>query len=149
MPLEEILAYHQQHVMEKMLAHAQLVAMPGVERWIRWLHEQHIPIAVASSSPRALIDLIMEKTGLGAYFDVRLTGEEVEHGKPAPDIFLAAASQIGISPAHCLVIEDSRNGVQAAKSAGMRCIGYHNRGREIRICPKQMRKFPAMMSYGT
>lgn len=127
-PLEEIFAYHQQHVMEKMLAHAELAAIPGVERWIRWLHEQHIPVAVASSSPRALIDLIMEKTGLGPYFDVRLTGEEVEHGKPAPDIFLTAASQIGISPAHCLVIEDSRNGVQAAKSAGMRCIGYHNPG---------------------
>lgn len=127
-PLEEILAYHQQHVMEKMLAHAELVAMPGVERWIQWLHEQHIPIAVASSSPRALIDLIMEKTGLGSYFEVRMTGEEVEHGKPAPDIFLAAAERIGIPPVNCLVIEDSRNGVQAARSAGMRCVGYQNPG---------------------
>lgn len=127
-PLEEILAYHQQHVMERMLTHPELTAMPGVERWVKWLHEQCIPIAVASSSPRALIDLIMEKTGLGSYFEVRLTGEEVEHGKPSPDIFLAAAERIGVSPANCLVIEDSRNGVQAAKSAGMRCIGYHNPG---------------------
>ncbi|CAI6056152.1 Phosphoglycolate phosphatase [Paenibacillus sp. JJ-100] len=127
-PLEEILVYHQQHVMEQMLAHTELVGMPGVERWVQWLHEQQIPIAVASSSPRALIDLIMEKTGLGSYFEVRMTGEEVEHGKPAPDIFLAAAERIGISPEHCLVIEDSRNGVQAAKSAGMRCIGYRNPG---------------------
>ncbi|WP_434750696.1 HAD family hydrolase [Paenibacillus amylolyticus] len=127
-PLEEILAYHQHNVMEKMFTHPELTAMPGVERWIKWLHEQRIPIAVASSSPRALIDLIMEKTGLGLYFEVRMTGEEVEHGKPAPDIFLVTAERIGISPAQCLVIEDSRNGVQAAKSAGMRCIGYHNPG---------------------
>ncbi|PYE43255.1 HAD family phosphatase [Paenibacillus barcinonensis] len=127
-PLEEILVYHQQQVMEQMLAHPGLTPMPGVERWVQWLHEQRIPIAVASSSPRALIDLIMDKTGLAPYFEVRMTGEEVEHGKPAPDIFIAAAKQIGISPANCLVIEDSRNGVQAAKSASMRCIGYRNPG---------------------
>lgn len=126
--LEEVLAYHQHNVMQTMLAHSNLTAMPSVERWLSWLYEQHIPIAVASSSPRALIDLIMNKTGLGRYFEVRMTGEEVENGKPAPDIFLTTAEMIGASPSNCLVIEDSRNGVQAAKSAGMRCIGYHNPG---------------------
>ncbi|MGG4343044.1 HAD family hydrolase [Paenibacillus lautus] len=126
--VEEALAYHQHNVMQTMLAHPELTAMPSVERWLSWLHEQHIPIAVASSSPRALIDLIMDKTGLGKYFEVRMTGEEVESGKPAPDIFLTTAEMIGVSPSNCLVIEDSRNGVQAAKSAGMRCIGYCNPG---------------------
>ncbi|MFE0555184.1 HAD family hydrolase [Paenibacillus sp. NPDC058910] len=126
--VEEALAYHQHNVMQTMLAHPELTAMPSVERWLSWLHEQHIPIAVASSSPRALIDLIMDKTGLGKYFEVRMTGEEVESGKPAPDIFLTTAEMIGVSPSNCLVIEDSRNGVQAAKSAGMRCIGYFNPG---------------------
>lgn len=126
--VEEALAYHQHNVMQTMLAHPNLTAMPFVERWLSWLHEQHIPIAVASSSPRALIDLIMDKTGLGKYFEVRMTGEEVAHGKPAPDIFLTTAEMIGVSPSNCLVIEDSRNGVQAAKSAGMHCIGYHNTG---------------------
>ncbi|SDC46201.1 HAD family hydrolase [Paenibacillus polymyxa] len=126
--LEEIFAYHQHNVMQTMLAHPNLTAMPSVERWLSWLHEQHVPIAVASSSPRALIDLIMDKTGLGQYFEVRMTGEEVTNGKPAPDIFLTTAEMIGASPSNCLVIEDSRNGVQAAKSAGMRCIGYRNPG---------------------
>lgn len=126
--LEEVFAYHQHNVMQTMLAHPNLTAMPSVERWLSWLHEQHIPIAVASSSPRALIDLIMDKTGLGRYFEVRMTGEEVKNGKPAPDIFLTTAEMVGASPSNCLVIEDSRNGVQAAKSAGMRCIGYHNPG---------------------
>ncbi|SLJ90252.1 MULTISPECIES: HAD family hydrolase [unclassified Paenibacillus] len=126
--VEEALAYHQHNVMQTMLAHPKLTAIPSVERWLSWLHEQHIPIAVASSSPRALIDLIMDKTGLGKYFEVRMTGEEVTNGKPAPDIFLTTAEMIGASPSNCLVIEDSRNGVQAAKSAGMRCIGYRNPG---------------------
>ncbi|WDZ55859.1 HAD family hydrolase [Paenibacillus polymyxa] len=126
--VEEALSYHRKNVMQTMIAHEGLVAIDGLERWLDWLQEKGIPVAVASSSPRALIDLIMEKTGLGRYFDIRITGEEVLQGKPAPDIFLYAAEQLGIAPAHCIVIEDSRNGVQAAKSAGMQCIGFHNPG---------------------
>ncbi|MGS5020013.1 HAD family hydrolase [Paenibacillus sp. JJ1683] len=126
--LEETLAYHRKNVMQTITAHEGLVAINGLERWLDWLQEKGIPVAVASSSPRSLIDLIMEKTGLGRYFDIRITGEEVSQGKPAPDIFLYAAELLGIAPAHCIVIEDSRNGVHAAKSAGMRCIGLHNPG---------------------
>ncbi|PNQ85975.1 HAD family hydrolase [Paenibacillus polymyxa] len=126
--LEEALAYHRKNVMQTITAHEGLVAINGLERWLDWLREKGIPVAVASSSPRSLIDLIMEKTGLGRYFDIRITGEEVSQGKPAPDIFLYAAELLDIAPAHCIVIEDSRNGVHAAKSAGMRCIGLHNPG---------------------
>ncbi|KKD54946.1 phosphatase [Paenibacillus sp. ICGEB2008] len=126
--LAEALAYHRKNVMQTITAHEGLVAINGLERWLDWLREKGIPVAVASSSPRSLIDLIMEKTGLGRYFDIRITGEEVSQGKPAPDIFLYAAELLGIAPAHCIVIEDSRNGVHAAKSAGMRCIGLHNPG---------------------
>ncbi|WP_311083183.1 HAD family phosphatase [Paenibacillus polymyxa] len=126
--VEEALSYHRTNVMQTMIAHEGLVAIDGLERWLDWLQEKGIPVAVASSSPRALIDLIMEKTGLGRYFDIRITGEEVLQGKPAPDIFLYAAEQLGIAPAHCIVIEDSQNGVLAAKSAGMQCIGFHNPG---------------------
>ncbi|WP_237690764.1 HAD family hydrolase [Paenibacillus caui] len=126
--LEETLVYHKENVMKSMSIHEGLVAIAGLKRWLDWLLEKGIPVAVASSSPRALIELIMEKTGLARYFDIRITGEEVSQGKPAPDIFLYAAEQLGIAPAHCVVIEDSRNGVQAAKSAGMRCIGFHNPG---------------------
>ncbi|KAF6560090.1 HAD family phosphatase [Paenibacillus sp. EKM202P] len=126
--LEEALAYHRKNVMQTITAYEGLMAIDGLERWLDWLQEKGIPIAVASSSPRSLIDLIMEKTGLGRYFDIRITGEEVSQGKPAPDIFLYAAELLGIAPDHCIVIEDSRNGVHAAKSAGMRCIGLHNPG---------------------
>ncbi|MFC3787484.1 HAD family hydrolase [Paenibacillus sp. GCM10012307] len=126
--LEEALSYHKGNVMRIMSGFERLEPMPNVERWLSWLKSQGIPLAVASSSPKALIELIMDKTGLGAYFDAFVTGEEVAHGKPAPDIFLHAAGLLGVDPASCLIIEDSRNGVRAAKSAGMRCVGFQNPG---------------------
>ncbi|MBV6716461.1 HAD family hydrolase [Paenibacillus chitinolyticus] len=126
--LEQVLTYHKDNVMTILSGHTELTAMPQAERWLSWLKEKQIPVAVASSSPRPLIELIMDKTGLGHYLDVRVSGEEVNHGKPAPDIFLHAAGLLGVEPSSCLVIEDSRNGVKAAKSAGMRCIGLQNPG---------------------
>ncbi|MNK32851.1 Phosphorylated carbohydrates phosphatase [compost metagenome] len=126
--LEQVLAYHKDNVMKIMRNHTQLKPMPHLEAWLDWLADKQVPVAVASSSPKELIDLIMEKTGLGRYFNVKVSGEEVAHGKPAPDIFLHAAKLLGIKPSACLVIEDSRNGVKAAKSAEMRCIGYNNPG---------------------
>ncbi|OZB90576.1 HAD family phosphatase [Paenibacillus sp. XY044] len=127
-PLEEVLIYHQNNVLDIMAAHPELQPIPHVIPWLNWLHSRQVPLAVASSSPPSLIRIIMERTGLGTYFTVRLSGEEVESGKPAPDIFLHAAKLLGAEPSSCLVIEDSRNGVKAAKSAGMRCIGYLNPG---------------------
>ncbi|MET3543478.1 HAD superfamily hydrolase (TIGR01509 family) [Paenibacillus favisporus] len=127
-PLEEVLAYHQNNVLDIMAAHPELQPIPHVTPWLDWLRSRQVPLAVASSSPPSLIRLIMERTGLGAFFSVRLSGEEVKSGKPAPDIFLQAAKLLGAEPSSCLVIEDSRNGVKAAKSAGMRCIGYLNPG---------------------
>ncbi|ASS65407.1 MULTISPECIES: HAD family hydrolase [unclassified Paenibacillus] len=126
--LEEVLSHHKEKVLTTLARPDRLEAMPDVERLLGFLQERQVPLAVASSSPRALIEIIMERTGLGKYFDVKVSGEEVDRGKPAPDIFLHAASLLNAEPASCLVIEDSRNGVQAAKSAGMRCIGYRNPG---------------------
>ncbi|MDT3429230.1 beta-phosphoglucomutase family hydrolase [Paenibacillus forsythiae] len=126
--LEQVVSYHKENVFKTLSAYKYLHAMPYADNWLSWLKERQVPVAVASSSPRALIELIMDKTGLGRYFNVRVSGEEVMHGKPAPDIFLHAAELLGVEPSSCLVIEDSRNGVQAAKSAGMRCIGFQNPG---------------------
>lgn len=126
--LEQVLSHHKEMVLTALARHERLEAMPDVECLLRYLQERQVPLAVASSSPRALIEIIMERTGLGKYFDVVVSGEEVDRGKPAPDIFLRAAGLLNAEPASCLVIEDSRNGVQAAKSAGMRCIGFRNPG---------------------
>ena len=83
-------------------------------------------LALASSSPRRIIDLFTSKTSTQSYFEFLLSGEEVPNGKPEPDIFLEAARRLGAAPAECVVIEDSANGVQAAVAAGMRCIGFQN-----------------------
>ncbi|MEW4369084.1 HAD family hydrolase [Paenibacillus kandeliae] len=129
--VEQMLAFHVEHVMEVMKQHPQLVPFEGLTNWLDWLYEAGIPMVVASSSPRILIELILERLEVRRYFQDMISGEEVANGKPAPDIFLRAADMLGVAPERCLVIEDSRNGVRAARSAGMRCIGHQNPGSGI------------------
>ncbi len=100
--------------------------VPGVRRLLKTFRERGYPLALASSSPRQIIELFTEKTGTRASFEFLLSGEEVANGKPAPDIFLESARRLGAPPAACFVIEDSGNGVRAAKAAGMACIGFQN-----------------------
>jgi HAD superfamily hydrolase (TIGR01509 family) len=79
-------------------------------------------VALASGSPRPIIDNVLRLTGLDQHFQVVVSGDEVEHGKPAPDIYLEAARQLGIAPEDCAGIEDSGNGIRALHAAGMRVI---------------------------
>ena len=81
-----------------------------------------IPLALATSSRRAKMQMVMEETGLLSYFDVIVAGEDVENGKPAPDVFLKAASMLDVAPEDCIVFEDAVNGVKAAKNASMKCV---------------------------
>jgi HAD superfamily hydrolase (TIGR01509 family) len=85
----------------------------------RELREQGVPVAVASSSPRERLQRTLGRAGLLDAFDVTVAGDEVAHGKPAPDMFLLAAQRLGVEPARCVVIEDSPPGVQAGIAAGM------------------------------
>ncbi|NMB09533.1 MAG: HAD family phosphatase [Tissierellia bacterium] len=80
-------------------------------------------LGLASSNNRKTVDLIVEKFNLDKYFKIAMSGEDVKCGKPDPEIFLKTAEKLGVSPSHCVVIEDAENGVIAAKSAGMKCIG--------------------------
>ena len=82
--------------------------------------------AVASSTTKPIIEVILKKLKLYDLFNIIISGDEVENGKPAPDIFLQAAARLSVKPLECVVVEDSYNGVKAAKSAGMYCLGYHN-----------------------
>jgi len=85
----------------------------------RELRSRGVPVAVASSSPRERLERTLGRAGLLDAFDVVVAGDEVEHGKPAPDMFLLAAARLGVRPASCVVIEDSPPGVQAGHAAGM------------------------------
>lgn len=81
-----------------------------------------LPLALASSSPMRLIRAVLSMGGLEGRFDVVVTAEEEERGKPDPAVYLTAARRLGVSPERCLAIEDSLAGIEAAKAAGMVCI---------------------------
>ena len=78
---------------------------------------------MASSSPRARLDRTLARAGLADTFAVTVAGDEIAHGKPAPDMFVDAAAQLGVEPARCAVIEDSAPGVAAGLAAGMTTVG--------------------------
>lgn len=101
-------------------------AIDGIKDLISDLINNNIAIAMASSSPMKFIQLAIEKVGISEYFDIIVSGEHVDKSKPEPDIFLRAASLLKVKPSDCLVLEDSVNGVIAAKKAGMKCIAFLN-----------------------
>ena len=96
--------------------------LPGAMELLRKLREAGFRQAVASSAPKANIELILEELGIEGYFDAVLCDRDVERGKPDPQIFLRAAERLGVAPSRCLVIEDAVMGVRAAKRAGMACL---------------------------
>jgi HAD superfamily hydrolase (TIGR01509 family) len=87
----------------------------------------HWPLGLASSSNRPIIDLVLERSGVRACFAAVLSSEEVAHGKPAPDVYLAAARELDVDPKDCAAVEDSTNGIKSAVAAGMRTIAVPNR----------------------
>lgn len=109
-----------------LLAKAKLTAIEGIPELLRNIKGAGMRIALASSSSRFFIESVIENLGIAGYFEVVASGEEVARSKPAPDVFLRAAELLQIHPEDCVVIEDSANGVNAAKAAGMRAIGFVN-----------------------
>ncbi|WP_039797763.1 HAD family hydrolase [Nocardia araoensis] len=95
--------------------------LPGAVEAVQRICE-HWPLGLASSSPRALIDTVLGRTGLIEYFSVTFSTEEVDRGKPAPDVYLTVATFLRQRPSDCVAIEDSSNGLRSAHAAGMRVI---------------------------
>ncbi len=104
--------------------------LPGSQELMSALHKAGYPQALGSSAPIANIELVKEVLGLERYINAFVSGETVPHGKPAPDIFLKAAKELGIEPRQCLVIEDAVAGVAAARAGGMYSIAVAY-GREL------------------
>ena len=98
----------------------------GIRELLLQLKNESLLIGIASSSPRKFIEEVVKKFHLQDYLSCVVSGEEVPRGKPAPDVYIEAAKELGVDIDQCIVIEDSRNGVIAAKAAGMKCIGYKN-----------------------
>jgi HAD superfamily hydrolase (TIGR01509 family) len=85
------------------------------------------PVALASSANREVIDAVLAASSLASVFGATVSGEEVAHGKPAPDIYLEAARRLGVDPVRCAAVEDSTNGLRAAAAAGMLVVALPNR----------------------
>lgn len=101
-------------------------AMPGAAGIIAFGRAAGLKIALATSGMRAHATISLQETALDGLFDAEVTGDEVEHGKPAPDLFLRAAEKLGIAPDRCVVFEDAPNGVAAGKAAGMTVVAVPN-----------------------
>ena len=95
----------------------------GATELIAFLRKNNIKIAIASGSSRDIIMDNLKAVGAENLFDVIVGGDEVQNGKPAPDVFLKTAEKLGVLPESCFVFEDSANGIRAGYAAGMKCIG--------------------------
>jgi beta-phosphoglucomutase len=101
-------------------AHAK--PLPGLESLIRQCHLAGILMAVASSAMAKNVEFVVDALGFNAYFRFLVSGDEVQHPKPHPEIYLRTAEKLGLPPAACVAFEDSFVGIEAAKNAGMKCV---------------------------
>ena len=120
---EEWLAYeHEKEGLYRELSRGRLTPMKGLHDLIERLRTEHIPIALATSAPKANVVHTLAELELAAEFPVIVRGDEVARGKPAPDVFIEAARRVGVEPKDCLAFEDAPMGIQAAQAAGMRVV---------------------------
>jgi HAD superfamily hydrolase (TIGR01509 family) len=115
-------------VVERLIAryHDNLPVLPGAREAVERLAARW-PLGLASSSNRELIDLALQLLGVSELFEATVSSEEVDRGKPAPDVYLEAARRLAVNPSAAAAIEDSHNGIVSAKAARMRVIAIPNR----------------------
>lgn len=124
--VEELVRRDRKRYLDHVLSTGEIIPVPGIQELVKKLFEREYKLAVASSSPIDVIELVVQKLNLKNFFDVLVSGDYVKKSKPYPDIFLYTAEKLRVKPEECVVIEDSYNGVHAAKSAGMKVIGFVN-----------------------
>jgi HAD superfamily hydrolase (TIGR01509 family) len=103
----------------------ELPLVPGAVDAVRRMASA-FPLGLASSSNRVIFEAVLELAGIADCFRATVSSEEVEHGKPAPDVYLEAARRLAVSPERCAAVEDSHAGIRSAKSAGMRVVTIPN-----------------------
>ncbi len=99
-------------------------SIPGVRELLENLQANNFHLAVASSASKVRLTEQLKLIELSKYFRVIISGQDVTHGKPHPEIFLKAAEKLNVNPKNCLVIEDASRGIEAAKAAGMKVVGF-------------------------
>jgi HAD superfamily hydrolase (TIGR01509 family) len=125
------------------------IPMTGVPEVLVRVRDAGYRMALASSAEVRVIEANLTALALSPLFEAVVSGTEVARGKPAPDVFLAAAERLGVPPAHCLVVEDSRNGLLAAKAAGMRCAVVpceHTRHQDFAEADHRLTALPELLA---
>lgn len=125
-PADALLREKQKHLRD-FLTKDRLPLMPGVKALLDTLTKRSIPLAVATGASTEEVAASLRHHQLTPYFKVVVSKDDVRHNKPAPDIYQLAASRLGVAEQHCIAIEDSDNGEQAARAAGIRCLRYYPR----------------------
>jgi len=105
------------------LIRGRVPAMPGAVALVTSCRDAGFKVAVGSSGPSENVRLVCDEMGLGGRFHAIVTGDDITHGKPHPEVFLTAAGRLGLEPQRCVVIEDAPVGLEAARRAGMQCVG--------------------------
>lgn len=123
--LEELLSHVEMRMVEE-IKNSNLQPMEGIIPLLNYLDENQYKIALASSSPRSLINTVLSKFSIRHYYTCIVSGEVVKNGKPAPDIYFETSRQLNTEPPNCIVLEDSANGIASANAAGMTTIGYQS-----------------------
>jgi HAD superfamily hydrolase (TIGR01509 family) len=131
------------------LTRAAPPAMPGVPAVLERLRAAGYRLALASSAEPEAVAATVEALGIAHLLEAVVSGDQVPRGKPAPDIFLAAARRLGVAPGRCLVVEDTRNGLLAAKAAGMACAVVpcsFTRGQDFREADVRVGALPDLLA---
>ena len=117
------IADRKERAYRRLIRERGLTPLPGADACLTHLNEQGWKQAIASSAPRLNVEVVVEVLGWQRYFGAVVAGEDVQHGKPDPEVFLQAATRLAVPPTSCVVIEDAAAGVEAARRGGMRSIG--------------------------
>lgn len=123
--VEELIKFHRDYFFKR-LPEVKVPLVPHVKDVLEKFKNEGKHLSLASSSGRKLIDIFTQQTNIAHYFEVIMSGDDVKYSKPNPEIFLKVAQWYGLPATQFTVIEDSTNGVKAAKSANMKCIGFDN-----------------------
>ena len=117
------LSFRKEELYRELVAREGVTVLPGARELLEALRREGVPRALGSSTPRENLAALFAATGLGSLFDAVVCGSDVRHGKPDPEVFLAAAERISLTPERCVVLEDAFAGIEAARRAGMRVVG--------------------------
>lgn len=123
--VEELIKFHRDYFFKR-LPEVKVPLVPHVKDVLEKFKNEGKHLSLASSSGRKLIDIFTQQTNIAHYFEVIMSGDDVQYSKPNPEIFLKVAQWYGLPATQFTVIENSTNGVKAAKSAGMQCVGFQN-----------------------